>query len=95
MSKLVKRVGNLFIDEVGRINFVVGALIDGRPIYFLYRTRTRRKGLEIYVEHLETFYCIFNEMIFEFSDVSLQSIRKCIYDNYDKFAFMFPTLLEV
>lgn len=95
MSKLIKKVSNLFIDEVGRVNFVVGALIDGRPIYFLYRTRTCRKGLEIYVEHSQAFKCIFNEMFFEFSDVSLRSIRKGIYDNYDKFAFIFPTLLEV
>lgn len=95
MSKLVKKVSNLFIDEVGRVNFVVGSVVDGRPVYYVYRTIDKRKGLEIFVDSHDLFYMLMSPQVFSVSNVSLRSVRKWIYDNYDNFAFKFPMIVEV
>lgn len=91
----VKKVSNLFVDDVGRVNFVVGAVVSGRPCYYSYRTILDRSGLELFVDSDKLYHVVFNTICFSVSDVSLQSVRKWLYDNYADFAFVYPLCLEV
>lgn len=93
MSKLVKKVSNLFIDDVGRVCFTVGVVISDIPVYYVYRTLVGRDGLQIFSDVDGVFHTVFNVMVFSVTASSLQSIRKWIYDNYDNFVFKYPMIL--
>lgn len=96
MKKMVKKVSNLFIDDVGRVNFTVGVVLNERPYQFSYRTIEGRKGLELFVNSTLSYHMVFNTLSYSITKaLSLQSIRKWVYDNYDNFSRIYPFSLEV